>query len=297
MGKPANPGVPYCTGGTQGILSVNGQFVKTTNPPISYSANSSTLTVSDAAGILETIDLSDDLVLTSSNDAAPGTPYCGGSAKSVLTWNGGSVETRSPPIEYSLNCSPPTDVFVANFLFNDDSGNNCNSIFPPTIFNPQLWAESGISNTLGQQVIPDDYYISFYRVGSSRIAVAGDIINISRFHCQGNYFMQWTLNGSNVSLTGGGQLYKSQVETCNLVVSDSTGVIFEEQYDPESPPENFAVECFAAPVPEVSYACESECPGGTEFECRCETENTLTCYAFNADRSRFEPILETFLVD
>jgi hypothetical protein len=102
MGNIATPNTPYCLGFQQASLSVGNKTFSTQNPPISYSIDGSTVTVFDALGAIGiTSYSSNDFVEISSSPASPNTNYCS-SAKAVLSWSGGTVETLNAPISYQL---------------------------------------------------------------------------------------------------------------------------------------------------------------------------------------------------
>jgi hypothetical protein len=102
MGNIATPNTPHCLGFQQASLSVGNKTFSTQNPPISYSIDGSTVTVFDALGVLGiTSYSSDDFVEISSSPASPNTNYCS-SAKAILTWSSGTIETLNTPISYQL---------------------------------------------------------------------------------------------------------------------------------------------------------------------------------------------------
>lgn len=310
MGKPARPGEYYCGSFTKGVIAINGQFFTTNNPPLSYTLSGTTATISDAGGFLGTADLTGDLTIVSTESASPGVNYCGGKQKTRLRWNGGGIETESvqsfnPPISYAV--SPSTyALYRWDFTYQGFFSNGTPlypvrsgviySTFAPNLLNLNC-ANTGAlvaSVFANRSTNPnDDKTICGGDYGRSTATFSG----LASFNhwatlstgANGIYHTFSTPVGTLIAEIPGGTGY-------TVTVTDSTGQIFEQEFAEE--PTNFVVDCFDYDiVKEASYACESECPGGTEFECRCETENTLTCYAFNADRSRFEPILETFLVD
>jgi hypothetical protein len=62
MGKVAKPNTPYCGEFTQGAISAGGAIFVTQNPPISYTLDGATATISDATGVIGTADLTGNLV-------------------------------------------------------------------------------------------------------------------------------------------------------------------------------------------------------------------------------------------
>ncbi len=78
--------------------------------------------------------------------------------------------------------------------------------------------------------------------------------------------------------------------TYNLAIADSTGTIGTFEYEVQ--PIDFVATCFDYSFPTANYACQGECPSGTEFQCVCPTNNTLYCYGFS-DENTFEVLFSS----
>lgn len=112
MGKIAQPNTPYCGDFTQGAISAGGQIFTTQNPPISYTLDGATATISDTTGVIGEVDLSGELTEENNGPASQGVEYCEGIPKARLEWSSGLVESQNTPISYTVTPPGQEGVFV-----------------------------------------------------------------------------------------------------------------------------------------------------------------------------------------
>lgn len=320
MGTTASPSTPYCSGFQLAALSVGGQIFITQNPPISYAISGTTITVSDAGGVIGTADLSGNLVLESTQSASPSTNYCGGKPKAVLKWDKGTIETKNTPISYTLSSSVSCNATLGTLLgsisylgtnsaytypsFNFVAGQAYTIIVsgdysfgPPNIrvdgnyatnnnYATRFVSGSATQNTAGLNL--GDPSIPYNPAHVYQKCFISPISGAIGFRCGDSF---WLDNSGSISV----QFYEGTAITeYTLTVSDSTGIIASYEYNQE--PADFVVSCYDYDLKEVSYVCEGNCPGGTEFQCKCVAENKLSCFGYDpADPNWFRPLFVTQL--
>lgn len=290
MGKVAEPNKPYCGGFTQGTL---GGFTSQ-NPPLSYTLDGAIATVSDATGVLGTVDLTGQLEANETIAASTGVEYCGGKPKAVLQWSNAQVSTVNTPISYTKSFTGEKFTPTGQII-NGESVCQPANAGPYTLTAPPGYAIIGANESgtdwrfISSNPATRKTTIEMPETIASAIAGSPDgyITSITR-----NFDSFYGDNSGQVCIAGIFQELEAVNESWNVTVNDATGQIFSAEYSTE--PTNFRVTCFDYDIGEVTYACEGECPSGTEFQCRCEASNTLMCYGWDPENENvFKPLYTT----
>lgn len=282
MGKIAQPNTPYCGGFTQGAISAGGQIFTTQNPPISYTLSGKTATISDATGVIGSVDLSDNLTAETTTSASEGVDYCAGKIKAVLRWSNGSVSTLAPPIRYTKTF---TGLALYRLIHSAYGGTQIREREVVSASGSFAVSRNGCLTSDPAILAACQYCQNTFGLGINYITTDGGIGRNLAGEAQ-------ILNCNNDS-----GVFTSIVKLQDLssryqvTVTDSTGQIFSRQYNTE--PTDFQVTCYDYDITEVKYVCEGACPSA-EFECRCEESNTLMCYDWDPNNPDiFKPLFTT----
>lgn len=301
MGKTAEPNTPYCSGFTQGAIG----GITTQNPPISYTRNGGVVTVSDATGVIGEIQLSEsDFVEVSRSSAIPGTQYCGSTLSARLEWKVGlsdwAKNSENPPISYTTSFlgggfAPTGEIITSGTIEYAASSGPINHSAPAGYAivggddSGSYWTFFSNPNTPPgwQTQVPGAIGIQAYIEQKISESASGYITNIVVRYDSGygdnlgTIFINWTY-----------RKLEPTNDAYNVTINDASGQIFSREYNVA--PTNFIVRCYDYDLSRLTYACEGECPSGTEFQCKCEASNTLTCYGWDPENENiFKPLFTT----